>query len=395
MNTIYRIYIIHEDRDQWASNLKQAIHTKLSNLGIEENENKVKVKFLYDNLSGTTKVVYPSIAVYLGSIDGSRSERCINSIRTALNLGICIIPVIEDGISFKQQVPTELYPINAFKWSGISPAERLAWERILPELGLTEKERKVFISYRRSDGLGMADQLFDALSRRGFTVFMDLYDIESGRDVQMEITEYLEDIAFVLVIESPEAHYSKWIYKEMNYALKHHMGLRIIHWPLATQIPNTNDLPRRNLTNNEMISDVKYIKISDSILSGLINEIEFWHADGLLRRRRYLLESIEKEARIHYSTCLNIGNWTLFLRNGMNKKENTVIGITPRLPNAYDLYYLDNPSLQLNNISQTRKLLVHLTEYIPQERSELLEWIIDNRLMKMIPLEHFIGGGIL
>ncbi len=390
MNTIYRIYIIHEARNQWASNLEQAIRTELSNLGIE-----VKVEFLYGDLSGTTEVVCPSVAVYLGSIPGSRSDRCINSIKAALNLGILIMPVVESENVFRQHVPQELYPINAFIWSGISAAEKLARENILPELGLTEKERKVFISYRRSDGLGMADQLFDILSRRGFTVFMDLYDIESGRDVQREITEYLEDIAFILVIESPKAHHSKWIYKEVNYALKHHMGVLIVRWPSATQIPNTEDLPRRNLTNNELIRDVKYQRISGPVLSKLINEIEFWHADGLLRRRRYLLESIEKEARLHYSTCLNVGNWTLLLCNGANQKENTVIGITPRLPNAYDLYYLDNPSLQLNNISHTRKLLVHLTEYIPQERSNLLEWVIDNRLMKMIPLEHFIGGGIL
>lgn len=389
MNTIYRVYIIHEDRNQWAFDLEQVIRTELSNLGIE-----VKVEFLYD-LSGTAEVVCPSVAVYLGSISGSKSVRCRNSINVALNLGILLIPVVESENVFRQHVPQELYPINAFMWSGISVAEKLAKENILPELGLTEKERKVFISYRRSDGLGMADQLFDVLSRRGFAVFMDLYDIESGRDVQREITAYLEDIAFVLVIESPEAHHSKWIDKEVNYALKHHMGLLIMHWPLATQIPNTNGLPRRNLTNNELTSDVKYKKISDCILSGFINEIEFWHADGLLRRRRYLIESIEKEARLHYSTCLNIGNWTLLLRNGTNQQENTVIGITPRFPSAYDLYYLDNLSLQLNNISQTRKFLVHLTEYIPQETSDLLDWVIDNRLMRMVPLEHFIGGGIL
>ncbi|MBA7531579.1 hypothetical protein ES705_23792 [subsurface metagenome] len=212
MNTIYRIYIIHENRNQWASDLEQAIRTELSNLGIE-----VKVEFLYD-LSGTAEVVCPSVAVYLGSISGSKSVWCRNSINVALNLGILLIPVVESENVFRQHVPQELYPINAFIWSGISAAEKLAKENILPELGLTEKERKVFISYRRSDGLGMADQLFDVLSRRGFAVFMDLYDIESGRDVQREITKYLEDIAFVLVIESPEAHHSKWIDKEVNYA---------------------------------------------------------------------------------------------------------------------------------------------------------------------------------
>jgi len=383
------VYLIHEDREQWAEELKQAIYAELKRLGIE-----VHLDFSYE-LEKTTELNHPAIAIYLSSENGCKSNRCRDAIRAALSFGILIIPVIESGIDFMYRIPRELNPINAFIWSGISPADKLSRRYVLPELGLSEKERKVFISYRRSDGLSMADQLFDALSRRGFTTFMDLYDIESGRNVQREIVEYLESIAFVLVIESPDAHRSKWIYNEVNFALQHHMGISIIHCPSANLIPNTNDLPRINIINEELINDGKYKKFSDCVLPYIINEIEFCHADGLLRRRRYLLESVENEAQLYYNTCLNIGNWTLFLHNGTNQKEDTIIEITPRTPSAQDLYCLDNLSLQLNNISQVRKLLIHSTSYMSQDRTNLLGWVINNRLMEIFHLDHFIGGCIL
>ncbi|MCD5401355.1 toll/interleukin-1 receptor domain-containing protein [candidate division NPL-UPA2 bacterium] len=391
MNTDYQVYIIHEDRNQWASELKQAIRTDLSRHAL----NPDMLKFSSD-LSGIVEVSCPTVAVYFGSSQAYNSQRCISYINTAINLGIVTIPVVEDENFFRQHVPQQLHPINAFIWCGAFPAEELA-RRILRELGLTEKERKVFISYRRTDGLGMADQLFDNLSRRKFTVFLDRFDVESGRDFQQEIKESLEEIVFLLVIESPDAYQSKWIREdEVNYALKHHMAILIVTWPsIQNPIPNTEGLPRIYLNNNDLITVGNYQKLSDQALDRIVNELEYWHADGLLRRRRYLLESIKNEAFQYYSTCLNIGNWTLLLKNGLNQKEDTLLGITPRLPNADDLYRLDNPSLRLNNISLSRKFLIHLTESISKEKSDFLEWIIDNRPIQTIILEQFIGGSVL
>lgn len=391
MNRDYRIYIIHEDRAQWANELEDAINDDLTRHNIEIN-----LRFL-PNLNGICEVSCPSVAVYLGSSQSCNSQSCINSIQRALDLGIFIIPVVEDENFFRAHVPQQLHPINAFIWSGAFAAEELA-RLILRELGLTERERKVFISYLRSDGLGIADQLFEELSKRKFTVFLDRFDVDAGRDFQHEIRESLEEIAFLLVIESPDAYQSRWICEdEVNYALRHHMAIFIITWP-STQIsiPNTEGLPRIYLNDNDLIRVGNYKKLSDQARDRVINELEYWHADGLLRRRRYLLESIKNEALQHYSNCLNIGNWTLLLRNGLNQREDILLGITPRVPNANDLYHLDNPSLRLNNISQIRKLLIHLTEpSIFEERTHFLEWVIDNRPIQTIILERFVGGGVL
>jgi len=390
MNGDYKIYLIHEGRNQWASALMNAIRTDLCNHNIEIN-----VEFP-NKLNDVIKVSCSSAAVYLGSSQSHNSESCINSIGKALDLGILIIPVVEDENLFRQHVPQELHAINAFIWSGVSAAERLA-RHILRELGLTEVDRRVFISHRRKDGLGMADQLFDNLSHKRFTVFLDRFDVEAGRDFQQEIKESLEEISFLLVIESPEAHQSKWIREdEVNYALRHHMAMLILTWP-STQIPipNTEGLPRIRLNETDLTIGGNYQKLSDHALDRIISEIEYWHADGLLRRRRYLLESVKKEALKYYRTCLNIGNWTLLLKNGVNQRQNAIIGIIPRLPNAFDLYSLESSHLRLNNVSLSRKFLVHLTESVPIEKSYFLEWVINNRPLQTIILEKFIGGSVL
>lgn len=391
MNSDYRIYIIREDKAQWASKLRNAINDDLTRHNI-----RINLRFL-SNLNGIDEVSCPSVAVYLGSSQSCNSQSCINSIHRAFDLGIFIIPVVEDENFFREHVPEQLHPINAFYWRGAFPAQELA-RRVLMELGLTEKERRAFISYRRTDGVGMADQFFEELSKRKFTVFLDRFDVEAGRDFQHEIKESLEEIAFLLVVEPPDAYQSKWICEdEVNYALRHHMAILIITWP-STQIPipNTEGLPRIYLNNNDLINAGNYQKLSDQTLDRIVNELEYWHADGLLRRRRYLLESIKNEVLQHYSTCMNIGNWTLLLRNGLNQREDILLGITPRVPNANDLYHLDNPSLRLNNISLIRKFLIHLTEpSIFEERTHFLKWVIDNRPIQTIILERFVGGGVL
>lgn len=389
MNKDYRIYLIHEGRDQWAFALMNAISTDLCNHNIEVN-----VEFP-TKLNDVIKVSCPSVAVYLGSSQSLQSETCKNSIDKALNLGILIIPVVEDEKLFKKYVPHKLHAINAFIWREVSASETLA-RHILRELGLTEVDRRVFICHRRTDGLGMADQLFDNLSHKRFTVFLDRFNVEVGRDFQQAIKESLEEISFLLVIESPEAYKSIWIPEEVNYALRHHMALLILSWP-STQIPipNTEGLPGIRLNEADLTILGNYQKLTDHALNRIISEIEYRHADGLLRRRRYLLESVKKEALKYYRTCLNIGNWTLLLKNGLNQRQNAIIVIIPRLPNAFDLYRLESPHLRLNNVSLSRKFLVHLTESVPKEKSYFLEWVINNRPLQMIILEKFIGGSVL
>src|SRR5439155_16144200 len=119
--------------------------------------------------------------------------------------------------------PTDLSPLNGFEWSGTEPERRLA-RVLLEELGIEDKDRRVFLSNRRSDGLGAAEQLHDALSHFRFQPFIDRFGIRPGDDVQSRIADSLEQHAFLLILETSEAHLSDWVYDEVDYALSHTMG---------------------------------------------------------------------------------------------------------------------------------------------------------------------------
>ena len=139
-----------------------------------------------------------------------------------------MIPVVSELSRFSREVPAALRPINGFPWSrGARDLARV----LLAELGIEERQRRAFISHKRDDGLGAAEQLHDELSHIGFRPFIDRFAIPQGRDIQAEIADALEDHAFLLFLETPLAHTSEWVFYEVEYALLHTLGTLIVTWP--------------------------------------------------------------------------------------------------------------------------------------------------------------------
>jgi hypothetical protein len=88
---------------------------------------------------------------------------------------------------------------NAALWN---PGDLHAGNRILAACGIGSSSPRIFISYVRCDTTPIADQLFDALHREGFEVFLDRFSIEPGADFQVRLTEELSHMGFILVLES-------------------------------------------------------------------------------------------------------------------------------------------------------------------------------------------------
>ena len=170
------------------------------------------------------------------------------TVAAALAAGTVVIPVVDDLADFARDVPDALRPINGLGWSGPSAGRALA-RVLLAELGIEDRQRRVFISHKREDGLGAAEQLHDALSHHRFTPFIDRFVIREGEDVQATIADALEDHAFLLLLETPIAHTSDWAFDEVDYALTHTMGTIIVRWPgTTTSVPGSAGLPRLTLT---------------------------------------------------------------------------------------------------------------------------------------------------
>jgi hypothetical protein len=90
---------------------------------------------------------------------------------------------------------------------------------------LTKRESKIFISYRAVDGSCIANQLYEYLTRLGYTAWLDEAKepdgegkILSGKLVQDEIHEALQEASIMLLLDTPQAPNSTWVNEEVYVA---------------------------------------------------------------------------------------------------------------------------------------------------------------------------------
>jgi hypothetical protein len=258
---------------------------------------------------------------------------------------------------------------------------------LLRYLGLEDRERRVFISHKREDGLGAAEQLHDELTHAGFRAFIDRFAIRAGEPVQRVIADALEDYAFLLLLETPLAHTSDWVFDEVDYALSHTMGLLVVTWPGTAPVPGSGGLPRLQLDAHDLISDAHGF---DTLLPGavdrLVEEVEGSHARGLVRRRRMLVRSVEEAALARGYSCLPLPEWRLRVDDAGGP---TMVGITPRLPTAQDLHDLDRA--RVSDGAATSSVLVHSARVLEHERREHLAWVTGLRALELVP-ENAVGA---
>jgi hypothetical protein len=158
--TTYEIQVIQVDRPDWLARLRQAVASELERVGLHKTVNVAVLEALPS--PGT-----PAVTTFFGSAAAAGHLGLGALVAEALASGRPVVPVVEDLASYRQAVPEPLSPINGFAWEGPDPAQRLTL-LLLEELGIEDKQRRVFISHKRDDGLGAAEQLHDRLMHHGF-----------------------------------------------------------------------------------------------------------------------------------------------------------------------------------------------------------------------------------
>lgn len=379
--TTYEIQVIQVDRPDWLARLRQAVAAELERVGLHRT---VTVAVLEAHPSPGT----PAVTTFFGSGTAASDPDLGELVAEALASGRPVVPVVEDLASYQQAVPEPLLPINGFAWEGPDPAQRLTL-LLLEELGIEDKQRRVFISQKREDGLGAAEQLHDRLTHHGFVPFIDRFAIRSAARVQETIADALEDHAFLLLLETPLAHTSDWVFDEVDYALSHTMGTLILQWPNDPEpVPGSKGLGREPLVEADLIADAHgYEILTDAALDRVVGLVEMAHAQGLVRRRRMLIRSIEEAARAAGCTsCIPTRSWRLLVEQA---GKPTLLGVTPRLPTATDLQELDEA--RLGTGADIGATLVHSARILRAERRQHLSWVVSDRDLTIAP-ENAIGG---
>ncbi|GAB3077543.1 hypothetical protein GCM10027053_47510 [Intrasporangium mesophilum] len=381
MDVTYRIEVFHQERPQWSVRLQRAVQRELTDLGVHRS-------VVVDVSEGHIRAdATPGVAVALLGPGSAIDSDLAGLIRAAVADGVVVIPVVDDLPTFLDQAPAELAARNGFLWSGRDPEIGLA-RILLEELGIEEDDRRVFISHRRSDGLGAAERLHDSLTHYRFKPFIDRFAIPPGGDVQAEIADALEDFAFLLLLETPDAHASDWVFDEVEYALAHTMGVLIVQWPGdPTPVPGSAGMPRLTLEPDDLTRDEHgYEVLTERAMDRILRAVEAAHAQGLVRRRRMLLFNAQESAEEGGNQCIPLTRWCLDVTGPHHR---SIVAVAPRLPSPRDLQRLDEARTQID--PDAEGILLHAVRRLNDARRRHLDWVVGDRNLVMVP-DNQIGG---
>jgi hypothetical protein len=168
-----------------------------------------------------------TVALYFGGDPAVDSDK-VDLLEAAK---VPVVPVVLDGASMSTTVPAAIMPVNAC----IIPVDDERLEALaavaLEVVGLLHRQRRVFVSYRRTDSRDVAVQLHDELSGRGFDVFLDTHDIRPGADFQEMLWHRLVDCDVMIMLDTKDYFTSKWTKQELGRSLAVGVQILRIVWP--------------------------------------------------------------------------------------------------------------------------------------------------------------------
>lgn len=221
---------------------------------------------------------------------------------------------------------------NACRWQA---SAREVVPAVLAHAGLSPAENRVFISYLRRETTALADQLFEALTARGFDVFLDRCSVPVGERFQERLMQDLDDKAVVVLLHSAAVASRKsfWVEQEIARIKQYRLGL------VALRVPDTTGslVPLRPDITADVVRDVSPAEVNpdgtlaDAARDDVVARVHEAHARGLVRRRRELAEALGAE-------LVAAGKAFRVLPGGDIEcgSQGLVVGVSPRPPELGD-----------------------------------------------------------
>ena len=370
--------VLHQD-GKWAAEVEQALRDAMRDV------------LLRDDLLETVAKLEPSSVVpsgpvviaYLGDTDTAADPDIANSLEEARARALCVVPLHRKGDRVTDVLAPSISRLNAVCWDEARSECVLS---LLEHLGLIERDRKLFLSYRQLETAPLAIQLRRALSERRYDVFLDRFSVPPGVDFQVRLDRELADKAFVLLLESRDATGSEWIQHEVAYALSHHISVLALAMPDADPqglFAVVDDAFRLRLVNADFSPDME---LEHDVLTRILERVEMQHARQIRRRRAQLLGSAQDWLRMAGWTVSQVGDWAVLAeRSG---QVPTVYQITARAPKPEDLRDVDTLRVGVaKTLGNTKGVVVHHAMHQETDRVMLNAWIAAGRPLHTLSLD--------
>ncbi|WP_437634663.1 toll/interleukin-1 receptor domain-containing protein [Sorangium sp. So ce854] len=283
---------------QMRAEVRAALDTRVAQLGLQPGTDVLVVdetSYPFD-----LDADMPIAGVYFGASPPSSAS--VAAAEDLVQRGAYVLPIVPSLAQFASHVPSVLWPINGdAPEPGDQLAERVA-SRVAEQLGLLRRRRLAFISYKRSESTGVANQLRDALEAQGFEVFLDTYSVEKGVEFQPVLWDRMADADLVILLDTRTAFKSAWVEQEVSNASM--MGLAVLQlvWPGHTRTAGTNACDVRYLDASDFEAtgpSDPAARLLDVTVAAIASQAEDLRARSFASRRMRLVGEAQRLARTH------------------------------------------------------------------------------------------------
>ena len=210
----------------------------------------------------------------------------------------CVLPIVPDLSNFTSFAPDILQTINGIALDGPESIVHIK-NYVLIFFGFIEGNRKVFISYKRTDCQELAHQLYDAFSHANFIPFLDAYTIEPGVDFQSNLLQELSDSEIMVFINTTDYGKSKWCIEELEKASQMSVGIVEVRFESSEEYNEAILAPKIEM-GTLLPPNSQYDK---SAIYQIVSGVERYRAESYaLRRDNNVKLFKEKYDTIHFET---------------------------------------------------------------------------------------------
>ncbi|MEE6130436.1 toll/interleukin-1 receptor domain-containing protein, partial [Chryseobacterium arthrosphaerae] len=313
----------------------------------------------------------PAFVIYSGN-KNNLDKKTLEVIEHQKLDGNVILPIYYND--FYEEMPELLYNQNGLKFNNnVSKIRNI----ILEGFELLRKNRKIFISYKRSESSNIAIQLYEFLEQNNFDVFIDTHSIDKGEEFQEELWHRMTDCDLILMLNTKEFLDSDWCKQELDKAHVKRIGIVHLLWPDCDFADFAHLGFSLKLKNSDfekpIFSDLTKGKLKQNKLKDIIDLVESSRARNLASRQDALITDFTQaahnnkiEVNLQYSRYI-----TQLLDNGKIKVYIPTIGI-PQSINCHNSQKLIN---KIENKEIESITLIYDEMSIRNYWLEHLEWL--------------------
>lgn len=237
----------------------------------------------------------PTFVLYFGDLKGEQVD--VDLVDKLMKDGNIILPIFYD--SFKKEIPTILNNQNGLKYND-SENEKIV-NLILESFGKLRSTRKIFISYKRDESTSVAIQLYEALEKNNFDVFIDTHSIKQGEPFQDELWHRMTDCDVIVLLNTPKFLESEWCEKEIAEASVKQIGVIQLIWPnhkleKMAEVCFPVQLKKEDFVS-EIFDNKGVSRLIDAIVIGIVQKVESVRARNLASRQDNLITEFLNAAR--------------------------------------------------------------------------------------------------